>query len=123
MSDTSAQAQTSSAVKARGRLLRMLQSMSQRWPRTYLQRTADGFGVHLDGGSFLRIVYNGQWSDEDMRDFLALFATWLSEDPEYLREKGIRLDGALSVARSRSEQLLGPPPWGAAEGHSTRHSA
>lgn len=109
MSDTSALEPKSSGVSRASKLLRMLPSMSRRFPKTSLLRTSDGFGVQLADGSYLRIVYSGHWSDADMRDFLVLFATWLVDDPEYLREKVIHLGGAFFEAKQRSEQLPGRP--------------
>ena len=95
MSDTTEQERRLRASTPREKLFRMLQSMSRRFPRTYLTGTSDGFGVRLEDGSFLQVVYNGRWSDEDMRDFLVLFATWLVADPARLRNAGIPLGGAL----------------------------
>jgi hypothetical protein len=71
----------------------MLESISRRFPRTYLIGTSEGFGVRLEDGSFLQVVYSGRWSDEDLRDFLALFATWLAADADRLRNAGIPLVG------------------------------
>jgi hypothetical protein len=95
MSDTSAQERKSRDASQLDRLLRMLRSMSRRFPRTRLLTTVDGFGASLADGRSLHIVCNGHWSDADLRDFLALFATWLVTDPRRLRVAGIPLDGAL----------------------------
>jgi hypothetical protein len=107
MNDTAAQERKSPDVSPRGRLLRTLASMSRRFPRTFLQTTADGFGVQLADGAFLRIVYSGRWTDGDLRDFLALFATWLVADPQRLRNGGIPLDGLLLRDRAESLQSNG----------------
>lgn len=95
MSDTSAQVQTSSVSSPLAKLSRMLRSMSRRWPNTSLLTTTEGFGVRRIDGSYLHIVYSGRWTDEDMRDLLALFATWLVADPDKLRPPTPTLDGVL----------------------------
>ena len=105
MSDTTGQERRSLDVSPRGKLLRMLQSMSRRFPRTYLTGTSGGFGVRLEDGSFLQVVYNGHWSDDNMRDFLALFATWLVADPDTLRRPGIPLDGLSAQGSAESRRL------------------
>lgn len=51
----------------------------------YQLSTADGFGVSLGEDAFVRVVYSGRWTSEELRDCLALFVTWLSVDPERLR--------------------------------------
>lgn len=94
MSDTTERALRLRGSTPREKLSRMLASMSRRFPRTYLTGTSDGFGVRLEDGSFLQVVYSGRWSDADMRDFLALFATWLAADPERIRHAGTPLGGA-----------------------------
>lgn len=114
MSDTIVQVRKSPDVSPLGRLCRMLQSMLRRYPSPYLQTTVDGFGVRLGDGRFLRIVYNGHWSDEDLRDFLVLFATWLAADPAALHNVGIPLDGVLQRARVLQPQSPGPPISGSA---------
>src|SRR5215207_4558309 len=101
MSDTSVQERKLRGSTPLAKLSRMLASMSRRFPRTYLTGTGDGFGVRLADGAFLQVVYSGRWSDADMRDFLALFATWLAVDPDRLRGAGIPLDGA---SRQESEE-------------------
>lgn len=109
MSDTSAQVRKSSGSSPLDKLSRMLRSMSRRWPNTSLLSTTEGFGVRRIDGSFLHIVYSGQWTDADMRDFLALFATWLVADPERLRPLSQTLDGvSLTALResARSNSLV-----------------
>lgn len=79
----------------------MLRSTSRRFPKAYLVGTTGGFGVRLGDGTYLHIVSSGAWTNEDMRDFLVLFATWLVADPEGLRRADTPLDGLSSVARAR----------------------
>jgi hypothetical protein len=95
MNDTSVQVRKSPDASQLDKLLRMLRSTSRRFPRTRLLTTVDGFGASLDDGRSLHIVYSGRWSEADLRDFLALFATWLVTDPRRLRVAGIPLAGAL----------------------------
>lgn len=85
MKSTSAQEQTFSGSLARGKLCRMLRSMSQKWPRTSLRVTTAGFGALLADGRYLHIGSSGDWTDADMREFLALFVVWLQVDPDRLR--------------------------------------
>ena len=93
MNDTTEQVRKSRGSTPLVKLSRMLQSISRRFPRAYLIGTQDAFGVRLEDGTSLHIVCNGRWSDADLRDFLALFATWLVADPDRLREPGIPLAG------------------------------
>lgn len=108
MSGTSELVRRSSASSPLAKLSRMLQSMSRKWPRTSLIVTTDGFGASRIDGSSLHIVRNGQWTDADMRDLLALFATWLVADPDRLRPTRIPLDGVLLTDRLESAQSNGP---------------
>lgn len=93
MSDTTAQEPRSSGATPLGKLSRMLRSMSRRFPRTHLLVTWEGFGVRLEDGSYLHVVRSGRWTPEDLRDFLALFATWLVADPERLLVNSVPLAG------------------------------
>lgn len=108
MTDTAKLVRKSPESTALGKLSRMLQSMSRRFPRSYLTGTSGGFGVRLEDGAFLQVVYSGRWTDADMRDFLALFATWLVVDPERLRQPGTPLAGlsAQDSAESRRSNTL-----------------
>ena len=99
MSDTTAQALKSKDAIAVAALTRMLQSMSRRFPRTTLVLSRDAFGVTLRDGSYLRIVRNGSLTDEDTRDFLALFARWLAVDPDGMRVLAPTLGGASASVR------------------------
>jgi hypothetical protein len=104
MSDTNGLVRKSNGATPLVKLARMLQSMSRRFPRTCLIGTRDDFGVLLDDDRSLRIVCNGRWTDEDIRDWLALFATWLVADAATIRSGGIPLDGVSRRVRQASEQ-------------------
>jgi hypothetical protein len=101
MSDTSVQAHKLIGASPLAKLARMLRSMSRRWPKTSLIRTTGGFGVRLADGRSLRIRTNGEWTNEDIRDCLVLFATWLVADPAGLRLADIPLDGPSATASAR----------------------
>jgi len=101
MSDTLRQARKSDGATPLKRLVRMLQSTSRNFPKAYLVGTMGGFGVRLGDGRYLHIVSSGEWTNEDMRDFLVLFATWLVADPDGLRRADTPLGGALR--RDRAE--------------------
>jgi len=98
MNGTSELAPTFSASLARGKLCRMLRSMSRRWPQTSLRVTTAGFGALRADGSYLHIGTSGDWTDADMRDFLALFVTWLAVDPDRLRKGSTYWGGASQTA-------------------------
>jgi hypothetical protein len=83
-SDTEEQVRKSSESRAIVKLASMLRSMSRRFPKTNLLSTAGAFGVSLGDGDSLHIVYNGDWTAEELRSFLVLFAGFLSADPERL---------------------------------------
>jgi hypothetical protein len=104
MNGTNEQERKSRESSQREKLLRMLASMSRRFPRTFLIGTRDGFGVRLDDGRYLQVVYSGHWSDADLRDFLVLFATWLVADPTEIRSAGIPLGGVSSTAKGESQR-------------------
>jgi len=108
MSDISEQVRRSSGSSPLGKLSRMLQSMSRRFPNTFLKVTPDDFGVLRDGGGYLRVVSSGHWTNEDMRDFLALFVIWLAVDPGRIRPPGMRLDGVLHGVKRELELSRGP---------------
>jgi hypothetical protein len=93
MSDTSEQAPKSSGAAPHEKLLRMLRNTLRKYPRARLMRTQEGFGASLGDGTFLWITCRGHLTPEDMRDLLALFATWLVVDPDYLRAGGSMLSG------------------------------
>lgn len=104
MNDTSVRALRSSGATPLAKLCRMLQSTLRSWPRARLSRTAGGFGVSLDENTSMRVSFNGRWTDMDMRDCLALFATWLVAEPGYLVGRGEPLAGVLQMVRAESEQ-------------------
>ena len=92
MKDTSGQAPKLLERTRQQKLVAMLASMSQRFPRTRLRVTSDGFGVLLDDGRFLHITLDGDWSQEDTRVFLVLFAMW--SDVDFDRLRNVRRGGA-----------------------------
>jgi len=101
--DTYEQGRKLLAATQRQRLRVMLQNMSRRFPETTLQRFTGGdFGVSLADGRFLRILTSGDWSDEELRDFFALFALWCVVDREGLTKAG-RLAGASRMAKLESD--------------------
>lgn len=69
-----------------GALLRMLRSMSRRYPGARMMRRPAGFGVSSADNAYLVISTSGHWTDEELSDWLALFVIWLRADPEGLRE-------------------------------------
>jgi hypothetical protein len=99
MTDTAKQEPKLTAASPLGKLVRMLRSMSRKYPKAYLVGTTGGFGVRLGDGRYLHIVSNGEWTSEDMRDFLALFVVWLVADPEGLRRADTPLDGLSARVR------------------------
>lgn len=84
MSDISARGLKSRESRAREKLVRMLQNMLPRSPNTFLRSTPEGFGAWSAEGNYLHVVFNGRWTNEDLRDYLVLFATLLAVDPEKL---------------------------------------
>jgi len=105
--DTSVQEPKSSGSTPLAKLCRMLRSTLRKYPRASLLSTAGGFGVSLDEPTFLLVSYVGRWSAEDLRDCLALFATWLVADPERLMHGGESLAGALRRAQAESDLSSG----------------
>ena len=103
ISDISAQEPKSNGVDRLAKLSRMLRSMSRRWPQTSLVRTWEGFGVRLADGRYLHIVRSGNWTAEDIRDLLALFATWCAVDPDYILHDGDSLAGVSAEVTERSK--------------------
>lgn len=88
MSDTDARVPTSSAATRKNRLCRMLQNTLRSYPRAKLLHGRGGFGASLDATRSIYVRFVGPLSDQDLRDLLALFATWLAVDPERLRSEG-----------------------------------
>jgi hypothetical protein len=100
MSETSATERRSNESSAQGKLVRMLRNIVRRYPLARVQITRDGFGVSLDAATYMRTSYSGDWTDADMRDLHALFATWYVADGAYLTSGGHPLAGVLrAVAR------------------------
>lgn len=102
MSDTSARERRSSASPAVEKLCRMLRNTLRKYPRAHLLNTVAAFGASLDDGTYMQVSYSGRWTAEDMRDCLALFATWLVADPKRLLTPGLPLDGVLRAAQTES---------------------
>lgn len=86
--DTYVQGRRFRESRARAKLVRMLQSMSQRFPNTYLHSTEDAFGVSSAATGYLRVAYSGSWTVDNLRDYLVLFVTLLSVDPSALVPEG-----------------------------------
>lgn len=104
MNDTTEPVHKSNGADPVAKLSRMLRSMSRRFPRTFLLTTWEGFGVRLDDGRYLHIVRSGKWTPEDMRDFLALFATWLVADPDRVLGGEQPLAGVSATVLEQSRQ-------------------
>lgn len=103
-SDTSTRVLKSNELGPVVKLCRMLRNMLRNWPQARLWTMQDGFGVSLDAQTYMRVSFSGRWNEEDMRDCLALFATWLVAEPGRLVVPGDSLRGALQKAMQGSEQ-------------------
>ena len=67
------------------KLVNMLRNMQRSYPRARLLQTSRGVcGVLLDESTSISVFVNGSWSDQDLRDCFALFATWCVVDREGL---------------------------------------
>ena len=84
MSDTGAQERMSSALSPHAKLVRMLRNTLQSYPLARLHRGRDAGGVSVGEDTWIRIRWSGRLTDRELRDLLALFATWLVVDPEAL---------------------------------------
>ncbi len=84
MSDTEGQERKSKESSRLSRLVRMLQSTLRSYPKARLRRGKGVFGASLGDNTWIHIRWSGDLSALDMRDLLALFATWLAVDPEGL---------------------------------------
>jgi hypothetical protein len=102
--DISAQVRKSSVATPLEKLCRMLRSTLRKYPHAYLLNTVAAFGASLDAQTYVQVSYSGRWTAEDMRDCLALFATWLVADPERLLVPGTPLAGVLQAELLASEQ-------------------
>lgn len=102
--DISAQVLRSSAASPHEKLCRMLRSTLRRFPRAHLLNTQAAFGVALDETRYMQVSYSGHWSAEDMRDCLALFATWCVADPGRIMSGGTPLVGVLQMESEHAKQ-------------------
>lgn len=102
MNVTSAQGRKSKDVERLERLCRMLRSTSQNYPQAKLLHGMGGFGASLGEGISIWIRWSGQLAPLDLRDLLALFATWLVVDPERL--VGSESEASGGVSRMANEQ-------------------
>jgi hypothetical protein len=102
MSEVSAQEPKSSGATPLVKLSRMLRNIVRRFPQARVEITRDGFGVSLDAQTYMRTSYSGHWTDADMRDCHALFATWYVADGAYLTSGGQRLAGVLQTVEMES---------------------
>lgn len=84
MSDTAALEPKSKESSRLNRLVRMLQNTLRNYPLARLRRGRGVFGASLGDNTWIHIRWSGDLSASDMRDLLALFATWLAVDPEGL---------------------------------------
>ena len=109
MNATSVQELKSSAATPLEKLCRMLQNTLRKYPRAHLLNTVAAFGVSLDDATYMQVSYSGRWTAEDMRDCLALFATWLVVEPNRMFAPGTHLAGALLAVQQASEQSSTPP--------------
>lgn len=75
------------------KLTRMLQSTLRKWRTTKLETRRGGFGVYMGEQTFLSVSFSSDLTDEEKRDLLVLFATWLVADPETLLPWTIRQGG------------------------------
>ncbi len=80
MSDTWLQARKSKDAKRLSRLVHMLRNTLRNFPMAKLHHGKDVFGALLGDGCSISIHWTGNLSNEDLRDLLALFATWLVVD-------------------------------------------
>lgn len=86
-------------------LCRMLRNTLRSWPSAKLLHGQAGFGATLDAGQFVWIRYSGQLSAQDLRDLLALFATWCVVDPERLMGETIAETNGASYMDSELSYL------------------
>jgi hypothetical protein len=95
----SEQVPMSSAAARVNKLCRMLQSTLRNYPMAKLQRGRGGFGAYLADGTWIRISYSGPLSGQDLRDLLALFATWCAVDPgRLIYDQDVTSDGVSLTA-------------------------
>jgi hypothetical protein len=92
-SDTYVRELTFSESRRTEKLLRMLQSISERYPTARLLNRPGAFGVYLDADHSLVMFTSGVWTNEELRDWCALFVTWLAVDPAGLRGESMSPSG------------------------------
>lgn len=102
MSDTYARALRFKKSSPLARLCRMLRSILRNWPTARLLHGRGGFGAQLDANTLIYIRWTGDLTPADLRDCLALFATWLAADSERL--VGEPVEGSDGVSVMASEQ-------------------
>ncbi len=107
--DTSERVRKSSDAPALVKLSRMLRSMLRRFPRARLLTPQGAFGVLLDDNIYMQVSFTGRWTAEDMRDCLALFATWCVADPARIMTSGVALAGVSQMVELESAQSSGQP--------------
>lgn len=76
------------------RLLAMLRSTLQSWPKMMLSTQKGEFGASSEGGTYLYVSYSSDLTAEQKRDLLALFATWLIADPDGLLPESTTQSGS-----------------------------
>lgn len=76
------------------KLLRMLQSMWQKYPMGRCRKRPGEFGVFMDENTYLRASWSGDLTPTDLRDLFVLFATWVAVDPQRFADADTRLDGS-----------------------------
>jgi hypothetical protein len=103
--DISERERKSSAVDPLGKLCRMLRNILRSYPTAKLLHGRDGFGALLGEQRLIYIRWNGDLSDQDLRDLLVLFATWLVVDPERLHDAGINGQGGASYMETEQRYL------------------
>jgi len=104
MNETSELERKSNGATPLAKLCRMLRSTLRRYPLARIWVTRDGFGVSLVAGTYMRVSYSGPWTDADMRDLHALFATWYVADGAFLTSGGRPLAGVLQLGELESAQ-------------------
>lgn len=105
ISDTLRSAPMSKEAIRIGKLCRMLQSTLQSFPNARVHRGRDGFGASLGDGTWIWIRSSGHLSGGQLRDLLALFATWCAVDAGFLLyAQDAMSDGASLTAVAESLQ-------------------
>jgi hypothetical protein len=103
--DTSARVRRSSDADRLDKLCRMLRNTLRSFPQAKLLHGAEGFGASLGKGRSLYIRSVGDLRDQDLRDLLVLFATWLAVDPERLHDGGVHGLGGASYMETEERYL------------------